>query len=143
MEIIIRPYEVKDAATLTDLMIGEFGYGDSNAQQLIMRLRRFHVHPDYYTLVALDQRDVIGFIGIHKGMAYEFDEEYIKINAFAVKSSYQNQEVGSKLLECVEAYARKRNIHRIILEDGGQQDSCQFYEGKGYEKKGCSFMKMV
>ncbi|MDA3730741.1 GNAT family N-acetyltransferase [Niameybacter massiliensis] len=143
MDVIIRPYEVKDAVTLTSLMIGEFGYKESNAQQLIMRLRRFQVHPDYHTLVALDQREVIGFIGIHKGMSYEFDEEYIKINALAVKSSYQNSEVGNKLLEDVEAYARKRNIHRIVVEDEGLKDTCQFYKDRGYEVKGCSFIKRI
>nr|WP_307988996.1 GNAT family N-acetyltransferase [uncultured Niameybacter sp.] len=137
MQLTIRPYEVKDAVFLTPLIVDELGHKGSTQEQIVMRLRRFHVHPDYHTLVATNGREVVGFIGLHKGMAYEFDEDYVNVIALVVKKPYQIQEVGSQLLDSVELYAKKRGIKKIIMNsDLPKEDTYCFYEEKGYLKKG-------
>ena len=137
MDLTIRPYEVKDAVFLTSLIVEELGCENSTQEQIIMRLRRFHVHPDYHTLVATNGREVVGFIGLHKGMAYEFDEDCINVIALVVKKDYQMQEVGSQLIENVELYAKKRGIKKIIMSSDLQKEYIHFFcEEKGYFTKG-------
>ena len=137
MNLTIRPYEVKDAVFLTPLIVDELEHKSSTQEQIVMRLRRFHVHPDYHTLVAIDGREVVGFIGLHKGMAYEFDEDYISINALVIKKGCEVQEVGSHLLESVEVYAKKRGIKKIIMSNDIQKENTSFfYEERGYFEKG-------
>lgn len=144
MNLLIRPYKVTDAVQITELIKKEIGYEDVNYEMITKKLRLIQAHPDYTTLVALSDNEVIGFAGFYKGMDYEFDEDYIRVIALAVNKAYQNKDVGTKLLEEVESYATRRRINTIVLSsalDGNEAHS--FYEGKGYTRKDYTFKKVI
>lgn len=144
MDITIRSYEMQDAIAVASLIAKELGYNHSTQQQVIARLRRFQVHPDYHMLVALNQREIIGFVGLHKSMAYDFDEEYIEITALAVQEAYRNEKVARELLLGVEGYAQKRCIHRIVMNSRLETPDAElFYKQSGYEEKGYTFTKKI
>lgn len=143
-KLLIQVFQKEYAVGVNRLIVSTLGYQDSVDEQVIKRLDRIQNHQDYHTIVAVKEEEVIGFIGVWKGMAYEFDEMYIRVVALAVDKNYQKRGVGTKLLEAAEQYALEQGIKIISLNSGlAREEAHRFYEGKGYRKKGYSFIKKI
>lgn len=77
----IRESEEDDHSSITNLIKNELGYKDLNVDKLYDRLRQMKLGNKYLTIVAENEGHVVGFVGIYKGIAYNYDGEYIQIIA--------------------------------------------------------------
>ncbi len=120
MTYIIRTIEENDYKCIADIVRNDLGYENSSDENVKIRLN------------------------LIRGNAYEFDGEYLRVAALAVKKEYQDKGIGSKLLEKAEEYAREIKALTIVLNSGLQRESAhKFYESRGYVKKGYSFKKVI
>lgn len=97
---------------------------------------------DYAAIVAENNNTVVGFLGLRRGIAYNFDGEYIQIIALAVSERMQGQGIGSHLLTWAEAYGRENGVVKFTLNSNMHRtDAHQFYERNGYQKSSFAFYK--
>lgn len=144
MNYIIRTIEENDYKYIADIIRNDLGYENSSDENVKFRLNTIRKHKEYITFVAIHEDKVVGFIGLIRGHAYEFDGEYLRVAALAVKKEYQDKGIGSKLLEKAEEYAKRIKALTIVLNSGLQRESThKFYERSGYVKKGYSFKKTI
>lgn len=141
MDISIRTLEKEHYASVNDLISNDLGY-PSTLENTAKQLALIESHPDFHTLVAIVGGKVVGFIGLHASLAYEFSGQYLRIVALAVDSGYQNMGIGTKLTQAAEQYAREKNIAGIALDSGFHRPAAHaFYESRGYVKNGYRFGK--
>jgi N-acetylglutamate synthase-like GNAT family acetyltransferase len=96
----IRKATMNDIEELTSL-IKQLGY-PTTIDSMKTRFRNIELSPDYQTLLATYDGNVVGMIGMIKGYYYEMDGFYIRIVAFVVDSNYRGMGIGKKLLEDAE-----------------------------------------
>ena len=116
IEVHIRKIIDDDFGKLTEL-IKELGY-PSSIKNVSERLSRINSSKCYNTLVAEVDRKVVGFIGLCKLYAYEFDGEYVRIIALVVNEQYRGKGIGTKLLESAEKWAIDEGATAITLNSG-------------------------
>lgn len=144
MKIQIRIMEEKDYDAICKLIHNELGYPNTEDESIYSRLDAILCHKDYQTYVAIYQDKVVGFVGLCKGIPFEFDGRYLRVVAIAVDTLYQNKGIGKQLMDKAEAYAREENIDLISLNSGlNRYDAHAFYEERGFDKKGYSFRKHI
>ena len=102
----VRHAQTGDMPTIIELLEQELGYPQERLVQTNARLQRILSHPDYSTFVALNESTVVGFIGLMRCIAYEFEGDYLRIAAVAVRQEEQGCGVGGLLLEHAERFAR-------------------------------------
>ena len=142
MQIILREARLDDCLSIGNLIKNELGYKKLDSEKLLIRLKKMKFDDKHLTIVAESDGNIIGFIGFFKGIAYNYDGEYIQIIALAVSSQYQNIGIGSKLLNWVEDYAIQYDIRSLGLNSGLKRTEAHaFYEHKGYLKKSYGFVK--
>ena len=144
MQMLIRKSQDEDNISIGNLINEELGYKDLNYEKLLNRLQKMKSDDKHLTVVAEIEGKVIGFIGFYKGIAYNYDGEYIQIIALAVKKEYQNRGIGSQLLKWVEDYAIGHNIRSFGLNSGlHRTEAHSFYENNGYLRKSYGFVKEI
>ena len=68
----------------------------------------------------------------------------MRIIALAVAHDFQNQGIGSVLLQRAEDYAKRNNISVICVNSGLKRTQAhRFYEKNSFYKKGYSFCKQL
>lgn len=143
MEITIRTLEKADYEVIHNLIRNELGYDKLKTGDTFKWMDSIQNHKDYQTFVAVCNNKVIGFIGLFKGIAFNLGE-YLQIIALAVDKEYQNNGIGSHLLDQAEKYARNENIVSISLNSGFHREKAHiFYEHRGFVKKSYSFQKSL
>jgi len=143
VQISIREARESDYFAIGNLVKKELGYGDIDFNTLIDRLKQMELNGDHTTFVAVDNGQVLGFIGLLKYITYEIDG-YVRILAMAVLQGQQNNGIGSELLLRAEQYARQNNITHIMLtSDQKRLKAHAFYEHNGYIKKSYGFFKNI
>jgi GNAT superfamily N-acetyltransferase len=141
-EIFIRDIIDDDFEILTEL-IKELGY-PSNKNNISERLYKIKSNKDYKTLVAEVDGKVVGFIGLCKLYAYEYDGEYVRIISLVVNENYRDKGIGTKLLKSGEKWAINEGAIAIALNSGIKREKAhEFYNSNGYNIKGYSFSKSL
>lgn len=141
--MIIREMEAKDIMGVVGLIRSELGYDDISSD-VYDRVIRIYNADKYVIFIAEDGGNVIGFVGIMRGLAFELDGEYVRVIALAVSRAYQSKGIGSKLEARVEQYAAETGANSIVISSGLNRNRAHvFYMNKGYEKKGYSFIKLL
>lgn len=123
----IREAEEQDFSAICTLMKNELGYSELNEVEAINRLKYFSDNNDWGTYVAVDDCDeIIGFIGIMKGLAYNIEGYYSQIMALAVSKKAQRKRIGTKLVEKAEEWSLANSITDIgeKLWQGRRGDHC-------------------
>jgi GNAT superfamily N-acetyltransferase len=144
MQVTIEQASLSDSAAIGRLVRQELGYPEIGDEGIAARMQQTEADDHYAAFVAKDRGDIIGFIGLLQGIAFEIDGGYIRITALAVKSEYQRSGIGSQLLQAAEDHAARHNIHLIALNSGlSRLGAHEFYESKGYVKKGYGFKKSI
>lgn len=108
--VSIRYANETDLANITPLMT-ELGY-ESTEGEVTSRLSKLSSNPDYHTLVAETDNQVIGLLGLHIGLAYEFNGCYGRVICLVVNHQYRKNGIGKQLL------ARAKEI---VIEQGEAQ----------------------
>lgn len=141
-EIYVRDISNGDFDTLTEL-IKQLGY-PSTSSKVSDRLSKINSSKNYKTFVAEVSEKVVGFIGLSKLYAYEYDGDYVRIVALVVNEQYRGKGIGSRLVESAEKWALEENAIAVSLNSGiNRKEAHAFYESIGYSIKGYSFSKNI
>lgn len=144
MQMIIRKATENDYQVIGNLIKNELGYSDIDSDKLYSRLNSMSKDDLYETFVAVSGETVVGFIGICRIIAYEFDGDYFRIIALAVSENHQNKGVGTSLLKHVESFALWNDVRSISLNSGLQRIAAhEFYKRNGYSNKSFGFEKTL
>ena len=141
--MIYRKYESKDISAIRDILENDLGY-NCELDKLNNRINEMLKRGNYQIFVACDGDKVVGYIGCVSYLAFELDNEGIKIIALAVSKEYRRKGIGAELLKTAEQWAKENNIEVILLNSGlRREDAHAFYESQGYFKKSYGFIKRI
>lgn len=144
MNVTVRSAAEGDIPAILLLVETALGYPQDEPQAAALRLGRILHSPDYTTLVAVQGGAVLGFLGMMRALAYEFEGEYFRIVALAVQEQAQRRGIGSLLLECAERLAQERRAALLTVNSGlSRLPAHAFYEKHGFSKKGYGFSKKL
>lgn len=139
----IRKFCGSDIPVICELINCELGYNITE-NDLMATISQMQKNNDYVIFVAEYDNAVIGFIGLHIRLAFEFQENIIHIIALAVKTEYQSQGIGTKLIQVAESYAIEHGAAFITVNSGMQRiEAHSFYKNNGFYEKGYSFGKII
>ena len=138
-----RKYESKDISAIRDILENDLGY-NCELDKLNNRIDEMLKRGNYQIFVACDGDKVVGYIGCVSYLAFELDNEGMKIIALAVSKEYRRKGIGTELLKTAERWAKENNIEVILLNSGlPREDAHAFYESQGYFKKSYGFIKRM
>ncbi len=141
--MIVRDYCKSDIADVCDLMKTSLGY-DIAPDVLSNRIEQMQNDGDYKILVAEDNESILGFIGLHLGLAFEISGKVIRIIALAVKPDCQGKGIGTKLVTESAKFAKENGVTVIGVNSGLKRELAhKFYEKQGFSRKGYSFTKVI
>lgn len=141
--MIYRKFENQDIASIRDILCKDLGY-DIKLNELSNRVEEMMKRSNYQIFVACDGNKVVGFIGCVSYLAFELENEGMKIIALAVSKKYRRKGIGTALLKYAEKQAKENNIEVILLNSGLlREDAHAFYESQGYFKKSFGFLKRL
>lgn len=113
----IRTFCNGDISEICNLMNSELGY-DVSCEEFKIRILQMQEDKNYEVFVAVDNRKVIGFIGLQICLAFEITGKIMRIIALAVEHDFQGQGIGSSLIRKAEEYAEEKNISTIAVNSG-------------------------
>lgn len=141
--MIFRQFYRDDIFGICELINFELSYSIS-VDDLSLRIKQMQDDRHYYIFVAENNNEVIAFIGVHTGLAFEYSGAIARIIALAVKKEYQRQGIGTKLLQKAESYFKENQVELIAVNSGIHRvEAHRFYEKQGFYKKGYSFAKTI
>ncbi|MBQ7120863.1 MAG: GNAT family N-acetyltransferase [Clostridia bacterium] len=141
--MIYRKYESKDISAVRDILENDLGY-NCELDKLNSRINEMMKRGNYQIFVAYDGEKVVGFIGCVNYLAFELENEGMKIIALAVSKEYRRKGIGTQLLKTTEQWAKENNIEVILLNSGlPREDAHAFYESQDYFKKSYGFIKKI
>ncbi len=141
--MIIRDYCKNDITDACDLMKNSLGY-EVASDVLSNRIEQMQNHGEYKILVAEESGNVIGFIGLHLGLAFEISGKVMRIIALAVKPGCQGKGIGTKLVAESEKFAKENGVTVISVNSGLTRELAhKFYEKQSFSRKGYSFTKQI
>lgn len=138
----IRPGGESDSEEMVPLMI-ELGY-PTTPEQMRTRMARIAAHPDYHTLVAERDGRVVGMVGVQRGIAWNADAPWARVNSLAVLPEEQGRGTGAALVAAAEAWAREQGATSIHLTTNARREGAhRFYERIGYEHTGRRYIRRL
>lgn len=141
--MIYRKYESRDISAIRDILENDLGY-NCELEKLSSRVKEMMKRGNYQIFVACDDGKVVGYIGCVNYLAFELENEGMKIIALAVSKEYRRKGIGTSLLKTAEQWAKENNIEVILLNSGlPREDAHTFYESQGYFKKSYGFIKKI
>lgn len=143
-QVIIREAHEGDIEALTVLM-NDLSYPTTVAE-MQERFKAIAIHPDYRTILAVIDDEIVGMAGLHKGNFYEKNGMYLRILAFVVKQNIRNKGIGKILIKASEDWAVEQGLHTIIINSGNRDDrkvAHVFYHKMGYTIKSSGFVKQL
>jgi GNAT superfamily N-acetyltransferase len=138
----IRDASPEDVEALA-LLMNELGY-PTTIGEMSTRFQNISVHPDYKTIVAVLNEDIVGMAGLFKGAFYEKNGLYMRILAFVVKQSSRKLGIGKLLIKASEDWAIEQGLNTILINSGNRderQAAHAFYQKMGYAVKSSGFVK--
>ena len=142
--LTIRDALIEDIEALT-LLMADLGYPTS-ITDMQNRFESIAAHPDYKTIIAVLNYEVVGMAGLSKGIYYEMNGTYMRIVAFVVKQSYRKMGIGRQLIAAAENWAVEQGLNTIIINSGNRDErlaSHAFYGEMGYAIKSLGFVKKL
>lgn len=143
-QVIIRDATATDLTALTALM-NELGY-PTTLEEMRDRFSKISHHPDYKTIVALVNDEVVGMAGLAKGVFYEKNGDYLRVVAFVVKQNCRGKGIGKILLTAAENRAKEQGITTVLINCGNRierEQAHRFYHEMGYIVKSSGFVKQL
>jgi GNAT superfamily N-acetyltransferase len=142
--IVIRHASAEDVKDMA-LLVTQLGY-PSSEKEMRIRFESILAHPDYCTLVAVINNEIVGLSGMVKGLYYEYNGEYLRILAFVVKDTGRKQGIGRTLIKACEQWAISQGLDAVMLSSGNRparEAAHAFYKNVGYELKSSGFFKKL
>ena len=141
---VIREIDNNDFYAVAQLIKNELGYSNLDYDRFLGRMNFIKSDPNHITFVAQSSGQIVGFIGLTKGIAFEIEGQYLRIIALAVSQSQQNQGIGTALLRHAEEFASMIGISVFALNSGlNRVEAHAFYKKNGYIKRSYGFSKNI
>jgi len=143
-QVITRDADTADLTSLTALM-NELGY-PTILEEMKGRFSEIANHPDYKTIVAILNNEVVGMAGLAKGIFYEKNGDYLRVVAFVVKQNCRGKGIGKALLTAAENLAKEQGITSVLINCGNRKErerAHRFYHDMGYAIKSSGFVKQL
>jgi GNAT superfamily N-acetyltransferase len=134
---------VKDDLTKLTLLINEMGYPTSTYEMGI-RFNLIYDHSDYKTIVAVVNGELVGMVGLCKGLFYEMNGMYMRILTLIVKQSSRKRGIGGLLMSASETWAIAEGLKAVYINCGNRPEregAHQFYKKHGYIVKSSGYFK--
>ncbi len=144
MRVEVAPAQPQDRRAVAHLVRAELGYASLDEERLLGRIARMDADSAYSVHVAKLDGRIVGFVACQRGIALERDGDTLRILALAVDRASQCKGVGSALLAEAEKRAASFSASAVVLSSGAQRTAAhEFYQKRGYEKRGFSFTKRL
>ncbi|MCM3717513.1 GNAT family N-acetyltransferase [Fictibacillus phosphorivorans] len=141
-EVIIRETRYEDSYELS-LLMGELGY-PTTPEEMTERLETLLPNEAYACFVACINDQVIGMIGLMKGLYFEKNGCYARITALVVSEEFRGNGIGKQLVRYGEEWAKEQGATAILLNSGKQRtDTHEFYRSLDYDDTGLRFIKVM
>lgn len=143
-QVILRDAQEGDVEIIAALMT-DLSYPTTLAE-MRARMGPIFVHPDYKTILAVYNDEIVGMAGLVKGNYYEKNGKYLRVLAFVVKETARNLGIGKILINACEEYAIEKGLNTVIINSGNRDDrkvAHVFYQKMGYEIKSSGFVKQI
>ena len=141
--MLYRKYESGDISAIRDILENDLGY-NCELESLENRVDEMMKRGNYQIFVACDGDKVVGYIGCVNYLAFELENEGMKIIVFFFFLEYRRKGIGTQLLKTAEQWAKENNIEVVLLNSGlPREDAHSFYESQGYFKKSFGFIKRI
>ena len=138
----IREATLADVRAIAALMCS-LGY-ETAEDEMRVRLQTISAHGDYVSLVATNNDNVVGFLGLAFGLSYERTGGYARIVALSVASHAQGSGVGRALVTAAEDLAKSKNALVCVVNCGVHRVAAhKFYENLGFSPRGKAFYKSL
>ena len=132
----------KDLADITSLM-SELGY-ETIESEVANRLLTLATNADYHTLVAEIDNQVVGLLGLHIGLAYEFSGCYGRVVCLVVNKEFRKSGIGKQLMDRAKKIVIEQGGNTLTLNSGNRGDreeAHHFYLNNGFTAKSTGFVK--
>lgn len=142
-DIIIRQAKIEDYKDICKICCDDLGYNCS--EELVKeRLKGFDKNNER-VLVAVYNGKVVGYLHaqIYKTLYFE---ELINFLGLAVSKEYRNKNVGTRLVNEIENWAKENGIKKVRVNSGfSRKEAHEFYRSLGYnnEKEQIRFLKCL
>jgi GNAT superfamily N-acetyltransferase len=142
VSISVRRATDTDAAAIAALST-QLGY-PSEIGQAAERLHSLQEQRDIRALVAEQDGEVIGFVGLMVFPAFHRDGLHGYVTALVVDEKLRGSVAGRELMRAAEAWFAERGVKRVNLTTGQhREDAHEFYEKLGYTFTGKRFTKIL
>jgi ribosomal protein S18 acetylase RimI-like enzyme len=139
--IAVRKARISDSEGIARL-VSDLGY-PTTAGQMGKRLELILRDTSYETLVACDDGQIVGFVGIRIGPLYEDDVQYGQIMALTVATEYQRRGIGRILIDAAESSLVARGARVVVVNSANHRSGAHtFYESVGYRFTGRRYKKL-
>ncbi|QGH35690.1 GNAT family N-acetyltransferase [Gracilibacillus salitolerans] len=142
--MLIRDFKMSDVPQIVPLM-KQLGYPTTEAQ-FQQRMSTIQPLPNYQTIVAEEQNDIVGLLGLSLQHFYEHDGTFVQVGVFIVDEKFRGQGIGKQLLVTSEKWAEKQGARKILINSGNREErknAHQIYSTLGYEAKSIGFVKDI
>ena len=122
--------------------MSELGY-QTTESEMSNRLSMLNNNPDYHTIVAEIDSEVVGLLGLHIGLAYEFSGCYGRVVCLVVNELYRKNGIGKELIARAKEIVIEQGGNAITLNSGNRADrenAHKFYFKNGFTSKSTGFV---
>ena len=141
-QVIIRDAREGDIEEIT-LLMTDLGYPATLAEMQV-RFKNIFAHPDYRTIIAVMNDEIVGMSGVCKGIYYEKNGLYLRIVVFVVKQTRRELGIGKILIKASEDWAFEQGLNTVLINSGNRDErkaAHAFYQKMGYAVKSSGFVK--
>jgi GNAT superfamily N-acetyltransferase len=142
--LLIRDYITTDLESIA-ILTTELGY-PTTISEMEARLEEISKNPNCRTIVAEQDAQIIGYMGLLKSNSWEQNKCFVRIQALVVKSEYRKFGVGKSLIAYAESWGREIGARSIALNCGNREErdsAHKFYLSVGFEAKSTGYKKDV
>ncbi len=94
---------------------------------------------DYVTYLAIENDEVVGFIGLKK----ELIESYMILDMMQVSAACRGQGIGRKLFDSGKEEARKAGAEALYISACSSEETIAFYKAMGAELADCPIKEIA
>lgn len=94
---------------------------------------------DYITYLAIENDEVVGFIGLKKDLV----KSYMILDMMQVSAAYRGQGIGRKLFDVGKEEARKAGAEALYISACSSEETITFYKAMGAELTDCPIKEIA
>ena len=137
----LRDAKPSDSARIAELIL-LLGHEatEKSVRKNLQRLKKLDETPIVVTL----DKEVVGFIGVHRMITVHRDAPVGRIPVLVVAKEAQKQKLGRMLVEAAEEWCRKKGCKLIeVTSNDTRAEAHAFYRHLGYERTSIRFFKKL